>query len=104
MTGSMLRITIRSQRSELVRRVEVPWQFDPVLCGVKKADFPFLGHLDPHGTTVLSGYQLPTLVAEIAELDEGIAMKLGGRDFLDRFSADCMECARSRNLMWFIGD
>lgn len=82
----------------------MPWQFDPVLCGVDKRVHPFLGHIDPHGVTVFSGYQLAAVIEEIASLDEQLALRLGGREFLERFTQECIECARSRHLMWIFGD
>ncbi len=88
----------------MIRRIDVPWQFDPVLSGVGKKDYPFLGHIDPHGVTVFSGFQIPAIIEEISSLSDDLVSELGGKEFLERFIQDCIECAKSRQLMWIVGD
>ncbi len=64
----MIRIDLRSAQGEILDSIRADPDFDPVLAGVDRKNFPILGHIDPYGDTVLNGMQAETLLTEIARL------------------------------------
>jgi len=100
----MIRISIRSATGEVIKRLPISSEFDPVLIGIKRSEHPILGHIDPYGTTIYTGIQLESLIQEIEALPAETVTELGGRDYLDEVIALCKECMMARGFMWFVGD
>jgi hypothetical protein len=99
----MIRVDLRSSRGDVLRSLPVDPTFDPVSAGVDRSLYPILGHLDPHGDTILNRMQVETLIREISRI------RTQGQIIADGFAKEliviCREClSRPHRFIWFIGE
>jgi len=95
---------MRSGTGEVAERIETSPDFDPVLMGIKKSQYPMLGHIDPYGTTIYNGLQQQTLISEIESLPQELVTRLGGADYLAEIVSLSRRLMSHRQFLWFVGD
>lgn len=101
----MLKIIVRDAAGVDIETLVSHPGFDPVSCGIDRVEYPVLGHLDPHGDTVLNSLQMRTLIQELARARAAGERGLGSPEFqaqLERLVAVARE--RVHRFLWFIGD
>lgn len=99
----MIRVDVRSSRGEVLESVRASPNFDPVLLGIDRVGYPILGHLDPHGDTILNVMQVRTLLEEIDRL--GSDNRVIPAEFRESIVQLCKKClARPHQFLWFVGE
>ena len=98
-----MRVDVRSPRGEVLAAVPADPDFDPVQRGVDRTAYPVLGHLDPHGDTILNRMQARTLKEEIVRCRAECS--LIPAPFAATLLDLCEQAlARPHRFLWFIGD
>jgi hypothetical protein len=99
----MIRVDLKSARGQTLRSLTADPDFDPVLAGIDRTQYPMLGHLDPYGDTILNRMQVGTLLAEVSTLRSELAII--PHSFADELEDMCAECLRRpHHFLWFVGE
>lgn len=97
-------VVLRAEDRTDLRAVDSPYH---LLVGwSQRADFPMLGHVDPHGDTIFNGGQMQALVAEL-DVIETTFPDIAGREVgvITQIKELCkIGTRRPHSFLWFIGD
>ena len=98
----MISVKVKSARGEVIRRIPVDPDFDPVLSGIDASVYPHLSVIDPYGDTVFNYLQVKRLLVELELYRQACEIS---PEFLENMREMCeLVLAGTHRFLWFIGE